>query len=140
MPISSGAFEAEKIIQPAPVEVRPVSIVQNGNEVAVSEIPDTVKQNTNSINTVISRQPAEQPSLMRAFSIEESDRKRFVRKIFMQDEHALTSALESLSSIPGWKEASRYIDEIFIRNSVDPYSPEAEQFIEILFQHYHPAK
>ena len=49
-------------------------------------------------------------------------------------------AVRQLSQMAGWKEASRYIDEIFIRNDVNPYSGEAERFIEIVFQQYHPPR
>jgi hypothetical protein len=73
-------------------------------------------------------------------AIAEGEKKKFIRKIFKQEDARYVEALRELSSMPGWKEASRYIDEIFIRNDVDPYSGEAERFIEIVFQQYHPPR
>jgi hypothetical protein len=75
-----------------------------------------------------------------ASAIADGERKKFIRKIFKQEDARYDDALRELSSMPGWKEASRYIDEIFIRNDVDPYSGEAERFIEIVFQQYHPPR
>lgn len=71
-------------------------------------------------------------------SIEESDRKKFAKKIFRQDESSLATALDVMTGIATWKEASKYIDEIFIRNNIDPYSSEAVKFTEVVFQRFHP--
>jgi len=75
-----------------------------------------------------------------ASAIAEGEKKKFIRKIFKQEDTLYVDAINALSSMPGWKEASRFIDEIFIRNDVDPYSGEAERFIEIVFQQYHPPR
>lgn len=72
------------------------------------------------------------------FTIEESDRRRFVKKIFLQDEEGYQAALRSLGTRSSWKEASKFIDEIFIRNDINPYSSEAKRFIEVIFGQYHP--
>jgi len=73
-------------------------------------------------------------------SISESDRRKFIKKIFNQDEEAYISALKSIEKLPTWKEASKNIDEIFIKYDVDPYSSEATRFIEVLFEQYHPKR
>ena len=70
----------------------------------------------------------------------EGDRKRFVRKIFKQDERAFISALYAISDLATWKQASAYIDNIFIENDVDPYCNEAKKFLEIAYQRYYPRK
>jgi hypothetical protein len=75
-----------------------------------------------------------------AAAIQEGERKKFIRRIFRQEDAKYDEAIRELSAMPGWKEASRYIDEIFIRNDVDPYSGEAERFIEIVFQQFHPPR
>lgn len=141
---TSGAFEAEKMTEPVPVEIFPGTISREAvHETAVQENNSTRQRITQSVNTVstfASKAVPAAPLFQRVFSIEENDRKRFIKKIFLQDEAALAAALETLESVPGWKEASRHIDEIFIQNNVDPYCPEAEQFVEILFHHFHPAK
>ncbi|MDI6765793.1 MAG: hypothetical protein QME52_03100 [Bacteroidota bacterium] len=71
-------------------------------------------------------------------SISESDKRKFIKKIFKQNEDAYTSALKSMAELLTWKQASKSIDEIFIQYDVDPYSSEATRFIEVLFEQYHP--
>ncbi len=68
----------------------------------------------------------------------ESEQRRFIRKIFGQNEEAFHSAFRSMSTLTGWKETSKFIDEIFITNDVDPYSSDAKRFIEVMFRHFHP--
>jgi hypothetical protein len=75
-----------------------------------------------------------------ASAIQEAERRKFVRKIFNQEEQKYDEAIRQLSMMTGWKEASKHIDEIFIRNDIDPYSAEAERFTEIVFQQYHPPR
>jgi len=71
-------------------------------------------------------------------AISEIDKRKFIRKIFRHDEQAYSSELKSLSGITTWKQASKFIDEIFIKHDVDPYSSEATRFIEVIFEQYHP--
>jgi hypothetical protein len=73
-------------------------------------------------------------------SISEGDRRRFVRKIFNQDELLFASAVDSIGMLPSWKDASKFIDQILIRNDVDPYSPEAERFVEVISQQFQPKR
>ncbi len=75
-----------------------------------------------------------------ASAIQENEKRKFIRKIFRQEEPKYDEAMQQLARTAGWKEASRIIDEIFIENDVDPYSGEAERFIEIVFQQYHPPR
>lgn len=71
-------------------------------------------------------------------TMSEGEQKRFIKKIFGQDEAAFHNALRSMSTLPGWKETSRFIDEVFISHDVDPYSSDAKRFIEVIFEHFHP--
>ena len=73
-------------------------------------------------------------------SISEGDRRRFVRKIFNQDESLFASAVDSIGMFASWKDASKFIDQILIRNDVDPYSPEAERFVEVISQQFQPKR
>ena len=70
--------------------------------------------------------------------IDEPDRRKFIGKIFHNDEPAFHSAMKSLNDIPTWKQASKFIDEIFIRRDIDPYSSEATRFMAVIFGQYHP--
>ncbi len=69
-------------------------------------------------------------------SISEGDRRRFVRRIFNQDESLFDSAVDSIGALTSWKDASKFIDQILIRNDVDPYSPEAERFVTLISQQF----
>ncbi len=75
-----------------------------------------------------------------ASAIQEGEKRKFIRRIFRQEDAKFDEAMAHLSRTAGWKEASKFIDEIFIENDVDPYSGEAERFIEIVFQQYHPPR
>lgn len=66
------------------------------------------------------------------------DRRRFLKKIFKRDESYYRSSIDALNGISSWKEASQYIDKIFIANDIDPYSGEAVRFSEIVHQRYFP--
>jgi len=69
----------------------------------------------------------------------EDDRKRVVRKVFHKDEGQFRSAVASLNAMQSWKQASVFIDEIFIANGVDPYCAEAVRFSDLAYQHFFPA-
>jgi hypothetical protein len=70
-------------------------------------------------------------------AIPESEKRRFIKRIFAHDEQTYTIALQVFNTITTWKDASKYIDELFIRYDVDPYSSEAKKFIEVIFSLYH---
>jgi hypothetical protein len=71
-------------------------------------------------------------------TLDEADRRRFIKKIFKQDPDAFARAIETLQHLPHWKDASRAIDEIFISQVIDPYSSDAIRFLEVLYRQYHP--
>jgi len=73
-------------------------------------------------------------------AIPDHEKRRFVRRIFREEEEQFTEAVAALSRMAGWKEASKHIDEIFIANDVDPYSADAERFTEIVFNQFHPPR
>jgi hypothetical protein len=78
------------------------------------------------------------PSRRIELAIPEEESRKFIRKLFAQDDNAFRKALGTLGAIQTWKDASRAIDELFIEHSVDPYSSEAKRFIEVIFHQYHP--
>ncbi len=65
--------------------------------------------------------------------IDERKRKKFLKKIFKKDEAHYNTAIDSINSMKSWKEASVFIDEIFIMNDVDPYSKEAVRFTDLIY-------
>ncbi|MBA4311511.1 MAG: hypothetical protein C0417_02665 [Chlorobiaceae bacterium] len=74
------------------------------------------------------------------FDISESDKRKFVKKIFSHNEKAYLSLLNTLTKQTSWKQASKLIDEIFIKHEVYPYSSEATKFIEIISEQFHLKK
>jgi len=69
--------------------------------------------------------------------IGESDKRRFIKKIFNHDENQYTTALQPFNQMTSWKQVSKYIDELFITHDIDPYSSEAKKFIDVMFKCYH---
>jgi hypothetical protein len=75
-----------------------------------------------------------------ASAISDSDKRKFIKKIFKQSEEEFGNSLKSIGRQVNWKQASKIIDEIFITNNVDPYSSEATRFLEVMFGQFHSTK
>lgn len=125
---TSGAFEAEKKVNTAEIksDTTPVIQVQHQTKDERLPPPEAVQK------------PSTSPSS--SVMIDDGDRRRFVKKIFKHDESGYLAAIETLNTFSSWKQASTYIDEIFIQNDIDPYSSEAKRFIEVVYQRYYPRK
>lgn len=72
--------------------------------------------------------------------ISAGDRKKYIKKIFQRNEERYASAIDILNSKSTWKEASEYIDEIFLTNDVDMYSRVAVNFTDEIYKRYLPKK
>lgn len=70
--------------------------------------------------------------------LDEKRKEKFVKKIFKRDEEKFYEAINKLNSINNWKEASAFIDSIFIENEIDPYSDEAVEFTDFVYRRYFP--
>jgi len=51
-----------------------------------------------------------------------SEEKTFIRKVFQKDELLFRESLDQLNRMTDWKEASAYLQQVFITNDVDPFS------------------
>ena len=60
-------------------------------------------------------------------------RRRFIRKLFRRKDHEYEKALDAINAMRTWKEASSYIDTVFLRNGVDPYAQHAIKFTDIIY-------
>lgn len=69
-------------------------------------------------------------------SIPQSERKRYVKRLFRRDEEAYEKAIDVLNGKSSWREASEQIDEIFLNNDVDMYSRIAVQFTDEIYKRY----
>lgn len=68
--------------------------------------------------------------------LDEKKREKFIKKIFKRNEEKFQQAIEKLNSIDNWKEASTFIDSIFIEHEIDPYSDEAIEFTDFVYRRY----
>jgi len=59
-------------------------------------------------------------------------KKKIIRRIFRGDTAQYEIVLATLNNIKTWGEASIYIDSVFIKNGVDPYSSTAIKFTDIV--------
>jgi hypothetical protein len=69
-----------------------------------------------------------------------SDQKKYAKKLFRKNEDTVKHALSMLNGKPTWREASEYIDELFIKYDVDMYSRIAVQFTDDIYKRYLPRK
>lgn len=65
-----------------------------------------------------------------------SEQKMFVKKIFHKDEVAFRNALDELNKVQTWKEASHFLDQVFIANDIDPFSKDAIRFTDKIQSRY----
>lgn len=68
--------------------------------------------------------------------IEDDERKRFIRKLFNGDAAYFEVVVQTLNKITSWKEASLYLDEIFLVNGVDPYSTDSVHFTDKVYTRF----
>lgn len=67
-----------------------------------------------------------------------SEQRMFIKKIFHKDEVEFRNALDALNKIASWKEASLYLDQIFVANDIDPFSKDAIRFTDKIQSRYRP--
>lgn len=102
--------------------------------------PDVAQETPSTQPPQTDAQPKQEEFISIEAYMDEGDRKRFIKKIFRQSENAFLEAVDTLNAMPTWKQASVYIDEIYIRYGVDPYSTEAERFLEVVRQRFYSDK
>jgi hypothetical protein len=68
--------------------------------------------------------------------IDDDERKRFIRKLFNGDAAYYNVIIQTLDKMTSWKEASLYIDEIFLMNGVDPYSSDSVHFTDKVYSRF----
>lgn len=68
--------------------------------------------------------------------ISSSDRKKYIKKLFQRNDDAYEHAMRVLNGKPTWREASEYIDELFIKHDVDMYSRIAVKFTDDVYKRY----
>ncbi len=64
------------------------------------------------------------------------DRKKYAKKLFGKNEDAFNRAMQVLNGKSTWRQASEYIDELFIKYDVDMYSRLAVKFTDDIYKRY----
>ncbi|RMF61936.1 MAG: hypothetical protein D6748_00585 [Calditrichaeota bacterium] len=70
--------------------------------------------------------------------IRPKQRKKFIKKIFSKNEQQYMEFIGILNQTPSWKNASILIDSYFYQNGVNPYSKEALEFSDLVYNRYYP--
>lgn len=65
-------------------------------------------------------------------------RKRFVKKIFKKQVASYEEFVGLLNNTPTWKHASNLIDTFFYQQGLNPYSKEALEFSDLVYNRYYP--
>ncbi len=109
--------QEESSEEPGEDEEKPVEEEPGDEETAEEEQPD---------------RPSSTPPPLEHL-IDDDERKRFIRKLFNGDAAYYNVVIETLNKIMSWKEASLYIDEVFLMNGVDPYSTDSVNFTDKVY-------
>ncbi len=130
-------FEFENTLQKIPAEI--VATVPHKESPVVNITIDESEMVVKNDST--SDHPSAKPQLppLEKF-FDDEERKRFIKKIFRKNEKDFSDAITDINNMSSWKEASKYVDEIYILNEVDLYSPEATLFTEITYNRFFPKK
>jgi len=67
-----------------------------------------------------------------------SEEKTFIKKVFHKDELLFREALDRLNLMEDWHDASKYLQEMYMTNDVDPFSEEAILFTDKVQRRFLP--
>lgn len=70
--------------------------------------------------------------------ISPKQRKKFIKKIFNKKEKQFLEFLSLMNNTPNWKHASNLIDSYFYQQGINPYSKEALEFSDLVYNRYFP--
>lgn len=70
--------------------------------------------------------------------ISPKQRKKFIKKIFNKKEAQFLEFLNLMNNTPTWKHASNLIDSYFYQQGINPYSKEALEFSDLVYNRYFP--
>jgi hypothetical protein len=69
-----------------------------------------------------------------------SEEKTFIKKVFQKDELLFRESLDQLNKMNEWKEASQYLQQIFLTNEIDPFSEVAIMFTDKVQRRFQPGE
>jgi hypothetical protein len=124
----------DEIEDTKPVSHRDIPIVE---EVSRSAVEDDYDEDAS--ETVKPARPVEE--VIAEFGdlntiIPVAEKKKYIKRLFQKDESSFNNAMNTLNGKPTWREASEYIDELFIKYDVDMYSRLAVKFTDDVYKRY----
>ena len=69
-----------------------------------------------------------------------SEEKTFIKKVFQKDELLFRESLDQLNEMTDWKEASQYLQQLFLTNEIDPFSEVAIMFTDKVQRRFQPGE
>lgn len=69
-----------------------------------------------------------------------TEEKTFIKKVFQKDELMFRESLDQLNKMSEWKEASQYLQQIYLTNEVDPFSEVAITFTDKVQRRFQPGE
>ncbi len=119
--------EEEETVFAPPEEVQPAEMTAEERETAAEQLANVVGEK------------------MKGDSLEDlnvlinpKQRKKFIKKIFRKQERQFQEFITLLNGTPTWKNASILIDSFFYQQGVNPYSKEALEFSDLVYNRYFP--
>ena len=70
--------------------------------------------------------------------ISPKQRKKFVKKVFNKKDKQYEEIITVLNKTPNWKQASNIIDDFFMKMNINPYSRDALEFSDLMYNRYFP--
>ena len=69
-----------------------------------------------------------------------SEERTYIRKIFQKEELLFRESLDQLNKMTQWEEASKYLQQIYLTNEVDPFSDVAILFTDKVQRRFQPGE
>jgi hypothetical protein len=131
--VSAHLTEPDDIFVPKKTKVSPPKVMEPETEPETRKPRDKKPDKKKTEDIPVPTMPA-YTSL--ELLIDDDERKRFIRKLFNGDEAYYSVIIQTLDKMTSWKEASLYIDEIFLMNGVDPYSSDSVHFTDKVYSRF----
>jgi hypothetical protein len=140
--VEIGPFESESSTIPTDAANEPITTEQKQFDKEISielETAKPISESATQTQTTVRDESKTTPDLEPIENfIDDDDRKRFIKKIFNKNENDYLDMVNEINKLSSWKQASVFIDEIFIMNEIDPYAQEAVRFTELAYRKFFP--
>jgi hypothetical protein len=137
-PLSAPPADARPVIETQPEKPkRTIKIFSDFEEDPSIDIPEVARiQETVGEPIPMDGSASTLVNLQSLFS--PSEEKTFIKKVFNKDELLFREALDRLNLMADWRDASQYLQQMYITNDVDPFSEEAILFTDKVQRRFLP--